>query len=341
MKHYFLICLLSLAAACTQAAVGVTQLPGLASDGPVAVFYPSGSTAKPVERGPFTLDLAAQGEPARGNGHLIVISHGSGGAPWVYADLARRLVEAGFTVALPEHQGDNWHDMSQAGPESWRKRPAEVSRAIDAVSRDARLAPFLSLDRVGMYGMSAGGHAALTLAGGRWSPSTLLKHCEAHLDDDFPTCVGLAAQLDGGLLDGPKKFIARTIIRHRLDDAQWYSHDEPRIKAVVAEVPFAVDFDMQSLATPRVPLGLVRAGQDKWLAPAFHIGAVLRSCTGCTLVADVPGAGHGSFMSPQPLAANMSANAARLLTDPPGFDRAEVPRVHAQIVAFFLKQLAP
>jgi predicted dienelactone hydrolase len=316
-------------------------LPGVAGDGPVTVFYPSSSSAKAVERGPFKLALAEQGEPARGNGRLIVISHGSGGSPWVHADLARRMVEAGFVVALPEHQGDNWHDMSQVGPPSWRRRPAEVSRAIDAVGRDARLSPLLALDTVGMYGMSAGGHTALTLAGGRWSPAQLLKHCEAHLDDDFTTCVGPATHLDGGLLDGPKKFIARTIIRHRLDDPQWYSHEEPRIKAVVAEVPFAVDFDMASLAAPRVPLGLVRAGQDQWLAPAFHISAVLSACAGCTLVADVPGAGHGSLLSPQPLAANMPADTARLLTDPPGFDRAAVPRAHAQIVAFMLKQLAP
>ena len=45
-----------------------------------------------------------------------------------------------------------------------------ASRAIDVVSHDARFAPLLALDRVGMYGMSAGGHTALSLAGGRWSP---------------------------------------------------------------------------------------------------------------------------------------------------------------------------
>jgi predicted dienelactone hydrolase len=341
MKRYVLVCLLSLAAVCTQAAVGLTQLAGLGGDGPVTVFYPSSSAAMPVRREPFTLELAEGGQPVRGNGRLVVISHGSGGSPWVHSDLARRLVEAGFVVALPEHQGDNWHDMSQVGPESWRRRPAEVSRAIDALARDARLSPLVSLDRVGMYGMSAGGHTALTLAGGRWSPSALLKHCEAHLDDDFATCVGPTVQLDGGLLDGPKKAIARAVIRQRLDDAQWYSHDEPRIKAIVAEVPFAVDFDMPSFTTPRMPLGLVRAGQDKWLTPAFHIGPVIKACTTCTVVADVPGAAHGSFLSPQPLKANLSANAARLLADPPGFDRSEVPRVHAQIVAFMLKHLAP
>ena len=42
----------------------------------------------------------------------------------------------------------------------------------------------ISLDKVGMYGMSAGGHTALSLAGGRWSPSLLKAHCEAHIAED-------------------------------------------------------------------------------------------------------------------------------------------------------------
>jgi len=63
--------------------------------------------------------------------------------------------------------------LSAVGPDSWKRRPAEVSRAIDAVGQDARFAPLLALDKVGMYGMSAGGHTALSLAGGRWSPAAI------------------------------------------------------------------------------------------------------------------------------------------------------------------------
>jgi predicted dienelactone hydrolase len=341
MTQFLVACLAALCAATAQASVGLTELAGLSGDGPVTVFYPSSSDAAVLQRGPFTFKLAAQGVPVPGNRRLVVLSHGSGGSPWVHADLAQRLAEAGFVVAVPEHQGDNWKDMSRVGPKSWKRRPAEVSRAIDAVGRDARLAPLLALDRVGLFGMSAGGHTALTLAGGRWSPSALLRHCETHLDDDFPTCVGLSLQLRHNLFDGVKKTIARTVMRYRLDDAHWYSHDEPRIQAIVAEVPFSVDFDLQSLAAPRVPLGLVQAGQDKWLAPRFHSGAVLKACASCTLVADLPGAGHGSLLSPQPLPQFLSAAAAELLGDPPGFDRAEVPRVHGRIVDFFRKHLLP
>ena len=341
MKRYLLVCLLALAAVWAQAGVGLTVLPGRAGDGPVTVFYPSSAPDQPVQRGPYALRMAANGAPVRGNGRLVVMSHGSGGAPWVHSDLARALVEAGFTVAFPEHLGDNFKGMSDAGPVSWRRRPAEVSRAIDSVAADPRHAALLALDKVGMYGMSAGGHAALTLAGGRWSPAALRQHCEAHLDEDFSSCVGLATQLRGNFLDGVKKAVAIRVIRYKLDDVTWYSHEEPRIQAVVAEVPYAVDFDLQSLAQPRVPLGIVQAGQDRWLIPRFHSGALLRTCKTCVLVSDVPSAGHGSLMSPPPPRENLSGIAADLLSDPPGFDRALVPATHARIVAFFRQNLLP
>lgn len=341
MKRFVLACLLSLGAAWAHAGVGLTTLPGMQGDGPVTVFYPSRAAEQRLPRGPFVLQFAPDGEPVLGNGRLVVMSHGSGGAPWVHSDLARTLVEAGFVVAFPTHRGDNWEGMGDAGPVSWRRRPGEVSRAIDAVLEDRRFAPLVQTDRIGMYGMSAGGHTALTLAGGRWSPSVLRQHCEQHLDDDFPSCVGLATQLSGNLLDGVRKAVAIRVIRWRLDDAAWYSHEDPRIKAVVAEVPFAADFDAQSLAQPRVPLGIVQAGQDKWLAPRFHSAAVLHACQPCTLVADVATAGHGSLLSPPPPRENLSGIAARLLADPPGFDRSLVSAAHGRIGAFFRQTLFP
>ena len=340
MKRYLLVCLLALGAAWAQAGVGLTTLPGREGDGPVTVFYPSSAADQPLQRGPYTLQVAEGGAPVRGNGRLVVISHGSGGAPWVHSDLARKLVEAGFTVAFPEHLGDSFRSMADVGPVSWRRRPGEVSRAIDSVAADPRFAA-LAFDKVGMYGMSAGGHTALAMAGGRWSPALLREHCEAHLEDDFATCVGLVTQLHGNFLDGLKKAVALRVIRHRLDNAGWYGHDDKRIQAVVAEVPFAVDFDMQSLANPRMPLGIVQAGQDRWLVPRFHSNAVLKACKTCTLVADVPGAGHGSMLSPPPPRENMSSVAADLLSDPPGFDRTQVPAVHARIAAFFGQHLLP
>lgn len=331
--------ILALLCAAAQAATGLTELPGIDGDGPVTVFYPSSGEDKPLKRGPFQLTLAWQGAAVRGNGRVVAVSHGSGGSPWVHADLARALVDAGFVVILPEHRGDNFKEPGSPGPESWKRRPAEISRAIDAVSRDARFAPLLRLDRVGMYGMSAGGHTALSLAGGRWSPAMLARHCTAHIAEDFPACVGLATRLRGDIFDATRIWTALAVIGFRFSDPAWQTYNDPRVQAVVAGVPYAADFDMASLARPRVPLGLVNMGRDKWLAPRFHGEAVLKACAVCITVASLPGGGHGALLSPFP--PKLSEAAAELLNDPPGFDRGLLADVDRKIAAFFSKHLLP
>ena len=276
----------ALLSALAHASMGLAEIED-SGKGPITVFYPSSGEVTRIERGPFALDVAWQGVPVRGNGRLIVISHGSPGSPWVHADLARALVEAGFVVAMPEHYADNYKDASAPGPDSWKRRPLEVSHAIDMVGQDRRFGPLLAVDKVGMFGMSAGGHTALTLAGGRWSPARLKQHCERNIAEDFQGCVGLTTQLSGGVLDGLKKRIARWVLSVKLDDATWYSHTDSRIAAIVAGVPFAADFDAASLASPRIPLGIITARKDKWLIPRFHSDAILEQCSPCVRLADL------------------------------------------------------
>ena len=322
------------------AATGLTVLKAPEGTGPITVFYPTAAAPERVQRGPFAVQAAVNGAPVRGNGRLIVMSHGSGGSPWPQADLAEVLVQAGFTVAMPEHAGDNFRQPDSPGPVSWKRRPKEVIQAIDAMAADARFAPLLDWHRVGVYGMSAGGLTALTLAGARWSPAQFARHCDAHIAEDFPTCVGLAAELTGGAMDAPKIAIARKVIDTAFaGDTAWQSASDPRIAAIVAAVPMAAAIDMPSLAAPRVPLGLVRAGRDAWLAPRWHIDAVREVCQPCVLVADLPEAGHGSVLSPTP--PELPPRAARLLNDPPGFDRDALPGTYAAIARFFLQNLTP
>jgi predicted dienelactone hydrolase len=336
-RHIAAAIVLSIFTLSALASVGLTTLPATALDGPVTVYYPSSAHAQIITRGPFKLALAEQGSPVAGNGRLIVISHGSGGSPWVHADLARSLVEAGFVVAMPRHRGDNSVDNGHPGPESWVQRPAEVSRAIDAIGRDARFAPLLNLEKVGMYGMSAGGHTALSLAGGQWSPMGFRQHCEAHLAADFQTCVGLITRLTGGLFDGLKQWGALAVHRIKFDDATPKVHTDTRIAAVVSAVPLAGDFDMASLATPRVPLALVTAQQDRWLIPKFHSDRVLAACKTCVHLADLPTGGHGAYLSPLP--PGLTGLVGDLLNDPPGFDRSVMVEVDKKITAFFAQHL--
>lgn len=325
-------------AGAVHAGMGWTELPAGEELGPVTVFYPTAAAERPTTIGPFVLALAADAAPLRGNGRLVVVSHGTGGSTWVHADLARALVAAGFVVALPLHRADNFRDRSDA-PGALERRPREVSAVIDRLASEPRFAPLLALDRVGVFGFSAGGHTALTLAGGRWSYDRFRRHCDERLADDFAFCVGPITALNGGALDGFKQWMARLVIGLRFRDDVPRGHEEPRIAAVVAAAPAAAVFDVATLAAPRVPLALATAGEDRWLVPRFHAERVLQACAACERLVELPDAGHGVYLSPKP--PGLEGRLAELLDDAPGFDRAALPAAHARIAAWFLARLAP
>ena len=326
------------------ASVGLDVLPGQGDEGPVTVFYPAQAASAPLKRGSFTLDVAWQATPVPGNQRLVVLSHGSGGSPWPQADLASALVNAGYVVALPEHRGDNAHDHRRVGPPSWKIRPQEVSEAIDRVSADTRFGHLFDSQHVGIYGMSAGGLTALTLAGARWSPARFAQHCDQHADEDAVACTGGLVHRNGW--DGVKITLARWYVNLRYGhdtEVQW--HTDARVQAVVAAVPMAAPIDLDSIRHPSLPhppaLGLIEARRDEWLVPRFHIDPVREACgPRCELVADLPEGGHGAVLSPW--SDERAAAIDRYLMDPPGFKRAiEVPATFDRIVDFFNRHLLP
>lgn len=325
----------------TQAAsLGFTQLPASVTSPEISLFYPSSGPQTSVQRGPFTLQLALQGEWSASAYKLplVIISHGSGGAPWPLSDLARAFVDAGYVVALPTHDGDNYRDMRKEGPDSWALRPVEVSQTLDSLAAHPIFSQRIDTKRAGVYGTSAGGFNALALAGGRWSRGNFMRHCLANVEQDFHACVGLATTLRGNWLDGIKLAVARAEHRRRFNDDTVLSHDEPRIRAVAASVPLAAPFDMASFALPGIPIGIIEAGLDVWLFPQFHSKQVLTACTRCELIARLPLAGHGSLFSPWPQ--DVAASLSPMLIDPPGFERASLPKIYAQIVSFFNRHLS-
>ena len=143
----------------------------------------------------------------------------------------------------------------------------------------------------------------------------------------------------GDRLDGLPLWLARRVIDWKFTDAGWHEHVDPRIGAIVAAVPLAADFDMASLAQPRVPLALVTAGQDLWLIPRFHSDRVLQVCERCERLAELPDAGHGAMLSPPP--PGLTGLAGRLLNDPPGFDRSRMCQVDRRIGGFFDRHRQP
>ena len=338
LKIFFLFASAAIGGANAYAAIGMVELPSDSTSGPITIFYPTHQAEQGEQRGPFQFEAAIDAPLAPANHRLIIISHGSPASPWVYLDLIRNLVASGFIVAMPEHYADNYRNDSEPGPPSWKRRPIEVSRAIDRVGMDRRFTSALDLARVGMYGMSAGGHTALTLAGGRWSPARLRSHCQEHISEDFHTCAGLYLSLNGGLLDGLKKYLVKAVINAKFDDRTWYQHTDPRIAAIVAGVPFAVDFDPDSLAQPGIAVGIISAKGDRWLVPKFHSEPIINACSTCENLLELESGGHGALLSPLPK--DMSDRLAPLIGDPPDFRReTEVPRVNSAITEFFIRHL--
>jgi predicted dienelactone hydrolase len=319
------------------AQVGMTQLQ--AGDMPVTLVYPTRATATTQRFGPFELQAAMNAAPAPGNGSLIVLSHGTGGDAFSLNQLAGTLARAGFVVAQPEHRGDNWHDQSASGPASWRRRPGEISEAIDAVAHDPRFAGHLRLDRVGVFGMSAGGATGLTMAGADWSAASLRHHCAAHVKDDAGFCLygvrspeeatARAATYERPLPAGAEQMLAGP----RAQD--------PRVAAVAVAVPVGAIFTPESLAAIRLPVGIVEAQDDHMLNPVFHSSYVLSKCSACRRLDLIPGAGHFDTLSPWPDSVAQSMARLRGGQRNPAVDDARRQQAYDRVTVFFRETLKP
>ncbi len=319
------------------AQVGMTQVQ--AGDMPVTLVYPTSAANAPQRFGPFELQVAMNATPAPGNGRLVVLSHGTGGDAFSLNQLASTLARVGFVVAQPEHRGDNWHDHSASGPASWRRRPGEIGEAIDAVARDARFAGRLRLDRVGVFGVSAGGGTGLAIAGADWSAASMRRHCAAHVKDDAGFCLYgsrspeeaalRAAAYERPLPDGAQEMLAGERTR------------DPRVAAVALAVPVGAIFTPESLASIRLPVGIVEAQDDHMLNPAFHSSYVLARCSACRRLDLIPGAEHFDTLSPWP--DSVAQSMARLLGGQrnPAVDDARRQQAYDRIAAFFQEALKP
>lgn len=343
-----------LAALPAQAQVGMSTWHVQAR--PVTLVYPTQAESRPQSFGPFTIDVALNAAPLERRQRLVVISHGTGGSAIADHALAAALARAGFVVAQPQHEGDNWQDTRLAGPESFRRRPQEVAEVIDALARDPKWSARLDLAKVGVHGMSAGGVTGIALAGGQWRMLTLVRHCQKNLKADESFCFqgakdGAArAQRQSGYDQAryvPEFFLPATLKtlyggRTPTKDSAEVRPD-PRIASVTLAVPLAAIFSAESLARIRVPVGVVSAQRDEVLVPRFHADHLLAHCKTCTRLADLTGAGHFDVLWPwpEPVAREVAALQVRGGAPVPGFDPALRSDAHARIVAFHRKHLQP
>ncbi len=316
-----------------HAQTGMLDLAGTAM--PITVVYPTAATATVQNLGPFQIKAALGAAPTRGNGRLIVLSHGAGGSAISSFDLASQLAAAGFVVASPEHQGDNWRDQSKSGPDSWKLRPIEVSKTIDAVMADPRFAPLLDAAKVGVHGMSAGGVSALAQAGGQWSMASLVRHCGANLKADAGFCLfGLRTAEDRE--KRAQSYAVTSNLPAFLETLNGGpAARDARVAAVALSVPVAAIFTDASLAAIRIPVGIVEATADDVLLPRFHSDRVLQLCGSCKKIDSLAGGNHFDVLSPWPEAVGRPMASLGGGAFDSKFDRTRLPASYQRIAAFF------
>jgi predicted dienelactone hydrolase len=335
--------LLCLAPNLAFAQVGLREIT---ADGlPVTVVYPTQEKVVRVQRGAFEMDVAMNAKPLVANRRLIVMSHGTAGSSQSDHLLASTLARAGYIVAQPLHAGDNFRDASQAGPESFKTRPLEISKTIHAVAADPLLGSLFDASKVGVHGMSAGGHTAIALAGGQWNMLTMIQHCGKNMEEDLGFCLsGLGkdtlaqakrrAQYASGAAAPLAYLPAELKTLHG-------GATDSRIRAVTVSVPVAAIFTAESLSKIATPVGVLAASNDEWLLPKFHSDYVLKECKSCVNLGTLHNAGHMDLLAPWPaaIAKSVGAEAMRGGMPNPAFDPKDRTAGFERIVQFFNQHL--
>jgi predicted dienelactone hydrolase len=268
---------------------------------PLRVLYPTRAPSRVERLGPYAVDIALDAPPEGDRLPLVVISHGTGGSPLVYRDLALHLARAGFVVALPAHPGNHRDDDRLAGTAAnLVNRPRHLHLVIDAAFADDVVGGRLSRNGVAVVGHSMGGYTALALAGG--NPSAFAQQTA----DGLPHPVAVV-------------------------------HD-PRVRALVLLAPATAWFMGDgALADVDLPILMWTAEKDEH-APAFHGEIVARGVRDPGRIERrvVPNAGHFAFMSPFP--ESMRRPDFPPSQDPEGFDRAAFQPILQDGIAGFLRQ---
>jgi len=273
----------------------------------VAIWYPTASRPgfRLVQFQPQV--LASDGAVAGDDLPLILISHGGGEPIAGRADSALALASAGFVAAAVTHTDDETMDHRYVAMPRWlTDRPREIHITLDYMLNHWPARALLNPARVGIFGYSNGGIAALISLGG----------------------VPNSAQF-------PARWARPGVPGSSIPLSAW-AHD-PAIKAAVLAAP-AADFLFAPDGLSRVtaPVQLWNGTIDR-IEPYEKNAALLRNLLPRPPELHlVPGAGHFTFVSPCPLVLAW----AFFCTEAGGFDRAAFHRdFNRSVIAFYRRNL--
>ena len=168
------------------AAVPAAKADRLSDPGPHA--YRRRTLTLPISHRTVPLSVVAIEPVPRGNGRLVVISHGLWDSPQNFEAWANHLASHGYTVLLPEHPGSDaaqQHAMLSGkapppGPEELKLRPRDVSALIDAAAGGRLgLSTRVDTNNVLAIGHSWGATTVLQLAGATPSSQRLRRDCNS------------------------------------------------------------------------------------------------------------------------------------------------------------------
>lgn len=289
---------------------------------PAGVWYPTHVQPKPTTMLSIILMDVARNAPISGNDlPLIIISHGNGGGPASHADLALALANAGYVVVAPMHSGDNYADQSAVGSITWlTQRNEEIHTAIDYMLDNWEYHDHIDPERIGAYGLSAGGFTVLTAVGGQPDLRIIAKHCA-----ESPEIVcDLLQSVNSPLLNAD----SATMENDSLPDL--------RIKAAVVAAPgLGFTFVPHGLDNVHVPIQLWSAEDDINVPYATNTKLVREALGSLVEFHSVPGAGHLSFLTPCSFLAPSA-----ICSDEGQFDRkAFHTDMNASIIMFFKEKM--
>jgi len=319
-----LVCALSVSA---QPAAGVgfrfMQVPA-SSDSAAApamkavLFYPAAVPTGTATLGPLEIDAQSEVPPAEGRWPLVVISHGTGASMFSHHDSAAALARAGFMVAAIEHPGDNFRDRRAQGSDlTYAGRTLHVRQLLDHLTTQPALAARIDMERVGVFGFSAGGYTALMLAGAEADFSRLPDFCQSQ-----PEAVFCAA---GGQM--------------RRSSPPLQPQPDTRIDAAFVIAPLGQPlFSEQALAAVKTPVYLYSAAADSSLPADNHARYVRNHLGNLAGETELIAGDHFVFLAP--CSDKLAEQAPVLCQDDEGVDRRAIhQQMNRQAVAFFKRWL--